>query len=288
MRPALLLGLVLLAGCPGPLARLTHATPADLPAGAAGFEVRTGDTNGPDGPRVAQAAVRVAPALSRWGQLSTRVTLWVVPDHDALERAVSRRDFPWLKAWARYDAIVLQSPSTWAGPQDTQLDELLLHELTHCLMFQRAATQEQWTQKHIPLWFREGLATVTANQAYRFPTLEGLAGWLDAYPGRDVLGEAETISRTEYEMAYGLAHHAVHFLLRRYGDAAATRTMDAMHAGLDFPQAFEQAVGLPLAAFEREFLNFLKLRGFRGAGRQVGKPPPTLDGLLHRTPKLAP
>ena len=45
------------------------------------------------------------------------------------------------------------------------LNELLTHELTHCVMYQRAGTDLNWSLKGIPLWFREGMASVTAGMA---------------------------------------------------------------------------------------------------------------------------
>ena len=58
----------------------------------------------------------------------------------------------------------------------------MLHELTHALMYQAAADQGGWRQKKIPAWFREGMATYTAEQGYRWPTLEQLARTLEEHP----------------------------------------------------------------------------------------------------------
>ena len=64
------------------------------------------------------------------------------------------------------------------GLHPGQVAELLTHELTHCLMYQRSATADSWPYKGIPLWFREGMASVTAHQGYRRPHDEDIARYL--------------------------------------------------------------------------------------------------------------
>ena len=87
--------------------------------------------------------------------------------------------------WSRYDEVFVQAPSTWglAGATPAQVDELLLHELTHSLMYQLASDRLGWSRKQIPLWFREGMASFTADQAYRWVTLEEIARHLESFPG---------------------------------------------------------------------------------------------------------
>lgn len=288
MRAALPL-LATLSACASPLSALKSSR--ELVTEAAHYHLRWSTPNEPDQARVGHALERVSPGLARWGGLAAPVTVSVLPTHEALERAVCRRNYEWLKAWAQYDSVILQAPNTWAGSADAQLDELLLHELTHCLMFQRSATPETWTKKEIPMWFREGLATVTAQQGYRFPTLESLARWVNANPERDVFRDGDALSQLDYEAVYGIAFHAVTFLLRRYGEAGVSATMAAMHRGLAFPSAFAAAVGVPVESFQREFLIYLRMWGFRGAGLPLrrGQRKP-LDELLrpHRAPEPSP
>lgn len=260
-----------LCGCVNPLANLRASR--ELTVGAARFELRYAEPDQGDQERVAASLSRAAPQLERWKGLAASVTLNLVPDHDALEAAVHRGGWGWLRAWARYDDVILQAPSTWLPTtgREQELDELLTHELTHCLLFQRSATKDTWTRRQIPLWFREGMATNTARQAARFPSLEDLARWLAQNPDRDVFTDGEALARDFYEPVYGLAHHAIAFLLKRYGDGALTATLDAMAGGAAFPDAFKTATGLTTSSFERDFLNFVRWRGFRGAGLPIKK-----------------
>jgi hypothetical protein len=250
-------------GCVTPLSSLTRQTA--VTPGATRFELRSLPSALEDEARVRGALERVIPRLERWGGLPAPVTVKIAPTHDELERAVNRRGYDWLRAWARYDELIIQSPGSWAGT-DRDLDELVLHELTHCVLFQHSGTARDWASKQIPLWFREGMATVTADQGRGFPSLEDLASWLERHPDLDVFGDAERLSREAYGPIYGVAFHAMRFLLRRLGDPAVTGTMLAMKAGLGFDGAFERATGTTSRQFQTDFLTFLKLRGFRGFG----------------------
>ncbi|MCE9666898.1 hypothetical protein LY474_03645 [Myxococcus stipitatus] len=281
---ALVLMLGLLAGCAAPLrthvpaaevaekmgARVSGPTPAGAPI--------TVEYHPRDATAAAQAVLaveRALPRLARWGTFDDAVTIVVHPNHAALERAANRPDHDFLRAWARYEQIELQSPRTWTliGAPQAQVDELLLHELTHSLMYQVASDRLGWTRKRIPLWFREGMASYTAEQGYRVPSLEDLARFWGARPDADPITQADTLYRGESDIVYGAAHHAFTFLVRRYGEPSVRGILQAMGQGPDFPEAFTQAVGLPPDAFLRDFRRYVLWRGFKG-GRALRPPPP--------------
>jgi hypothetical protein len=214
---------------------------------------------------VRRAMDAAAPGLARWGGLAEPVTVRVYPSHDALERAVGREGYGWLKAWARYDEVFLQSPRTWSllGVRQRDLEELLLHELTHCVMYQRAAERGDWSRRRIPAWFREGMASETARQGYRWPSLEDLARFYEAQPGQDPLGAPAALYQGDSDIVYAAAHHAFGFLVRRYGEEGVRSLLAGMREGRTFPQAFERVLGLSQEAFERDFRRYVTLRGFR-------------------------
>jgi hypothetical protein len=223
------------------------------------------------------AVERAVPRLARWGMLQGPVTVRVHTDHDSLEEAAKRSGYAWLRAWARYDVVDVQAPETWTPLRGTQrdLDELLLHELTHSLMYQLAADEGGWRQKKIPAWFREGMASFTAEQAYRWPTLEQLARTLEENPTWDPLLRPEPLQREHMPMVYGAAHHSFTFLVNRYGEDKVRALLQEMSRGPDFPAAFNLTVGLPPEAFLRDFARYIRLRGFTG-GRKLrpAEPPP--------------
>lgn len=236
-----------------------------LPFAGASIELRYQPETKADAERIAELLPEVTAPLNTWGALRTKVTVRLLPSHAALEREAHHRGYSWLRAWTRYDEVLLQTPSTWAT-DDAVLRELLTHELVHCLSFQRMGSTEAWRQTPLPFWFREGLATVTAKQGLRYPTLEDLAMYVRAHPEADLFAEAEQRSRDESQSMYGLAHHAVTFLLRRHGEPAVLELFSKMEQGQGFDDSFASAMGLSRSAFERDFLAYVRLRGFRGVG----------------------
>lgn len=223
---------------------------------------------------VAQALEAAVPRVRRWGHFEAPVFIRIHPTHDALEAAVRRFDYPWLRAWARYDTIDLQSPRTWGlGPAPTsQVVELLTHELTHCLMYQNAGTRSNWMYKNIPLWFREGMASVTARQGYRRATDEEIWRWMRNTPNLDPVSDADSLYQKESAVVYGAAHRAFEFLVSRYGDAAVGAIMDGMKAGASFESAFVKTTDVNEAAFEREYIRYVQWEGWRGPAIKRSRP----------------
>lgn len=228
---------------------------------------------------VRRAVEHAGPRLSLWGTFHDPVTLVIHPNHAALERAANRPGHDFLRAWARFEQVEVQSPRTWtrAGASQKQVDELLLHELTHSLMYQVSATRLTWTKKGIPLWFSEGMASYTAGQGYRVPSLEDLSRFLHDHPQADPLARAESLYESENATVYGAAHHAFDFLVSRYGEERIRGTLQAMGRGQDFPQAFQDAVGIPADTFLRDFRRYVYLRGFKGG--RINPPEPGMGGL---------
>jgi hypothetical protein len=136
------------------------------------------------------------------------------------------------------------------------------------VMYQVAADQGGWRQKKIPAWFREGMASYTAEQAYRWPTLETLARTLEDNPTWEPLLRPEPLYAEQMPVAYGAAHHAFTFLVNRYGQDTVRALLAEMSRGPDFPVAFTATVGLPPETFLRDFARYLRLRGFKG-GRML-------------------
>jgi hypothetical protein len=197
------------------------------------------------------------------GQMASPVTLSVVDSHEALEEVTGRKGYSWLRAWSYPTSIVLQAPSTWGprGASDAQLLELLTHELTHCWMFQAMAPAPTTS---VPLWFREGLATVTARQGLRHQTLEELANWLEAHPQHNLFHDGEALAQSQFDSVYSFAHHSVAFFIRRHGDEAVASLLHQLSLGASFSPAFQHATQWPLADFEKRFEAYLHQRAFRG------------------------
>ena len=229
--------------------------------------------------RVAAALAKAVPSAEQWGQLRAPVTIVLQPSHEALEAAAHREGYRWLRAWARYDTIDLQSPRTWnllLSPSDRDLEELLTHELTHCVMYQQAGSAWSWPWLEIPLWFREGMASVTAGQGHKRAGPEALrafwarpsAGAGGGVPGRggpgatarppgDPIADPELLYQSESELVYGAAHLAFAFLLDRYGEERIRQVLATMGEGHTFPAAFRLAIGISSREFEAEFRRYV-------------------------------
>ena len=244
--------------------------------------------------RQVRAALALAvPRATRWGRLASPVLITIHPTHQALEAAAHREDHPWLRAWARHASIELQSPRTWepldfllGGPTDQQVAELLTHELTHCVMYQAVGGEYTWTQRDIPLWFREGLASVTADQGYKRAGPEAIwrfyrevQGSGDGVPRPgDALAEArargdpltrpdwpldEPLYQRDADLVYGTAHWAFRFLLDRYGEAPVRGVLARMGRGQPFGEAFSAETGIGARAFEDDFKRYVVWQGWR-------------------------
>jgi hypothetical protein len=222
------------------------------------FEVQYTRADVRELPRIESGLLAVGPRLSRWGSFREGVFVRVFPDHDSLERAVDRRGYPWLRAWSYGETVLLQSPRSWSAPEplDEELNELLAHELTHALMYQllQPADEPGWdySVEEPPLWFREGMASVTAGQGHRRMSCEELSKWLAAHPGSDLLHPSSELYRTEKEAVYGAAHRAFDALVQRFGDQAVRDVLRGVRTGARFADSFKAATGRTLADFEQQ------------------------------------
>jgi len=221
------------------------------------FELSYLSSDAADVARIGSGLLAAGPRLSRWGSFRQGIVVRVYPDHESLEAAVERRGYLWLRAWAYGDQILLQSPRSWNSVSlDEELSELLAHELTHSLMYQLmdsgdgpAALEEP------PLWFREGMASVTAGQGHRRLSAEELSRWIAAHPGADVLHPSVELYRAEKEAVYGAAHRSFDLLLNVAGEQAVRDVFRGVREGARFADAFKAATGHGLSEFEQEALH---------------------------------
>ncbi len=258
----------------------------DVAVGDARFRLRWTPADDGAARQVERILERAAPRVQRWGGLGEPVTITIHPNHDALEDAVQRPGYEWLRAWARYQTIDLQSPRTWGllGVSDRKLEELLTHELTHCAIYQLAGNDLTWMFKEIPRWFSEGIATYTAGQGYRFPGVEQLwqfyertlpgAGFGEPSGGDrgprapvavygDPIVDSDPIYQDQSDIVYGAAYHAAEFLITRYGEDRVNAVLAKMGEGMRFPAAFREAIGISDAEFAADFRRFVVWQGWR-------------------------
>ena len=250
--------LAALASCAVPrLSSTPDETPLAVEVRGPGllFEVRYPRDDAGEAGRIGGGLLAAGPRLSRWGRFRHGVTVRVLPDHEALEAVIGLHGYPWLRAWAFGDQILLQSPRSWGDPPTAareEMSELLAHELTHALMYQLLQPADGGFPEEPPLWFREGMASVTAGQGHRRLGLEDLRRWQDGHPAADLLRPTAELYRTEKEAVYAAAHRAFELLVALRGDQAIRDVLRAVRSGARFEDAFAAATGELLTGFEAE------------------------------------
>lgn len=229
-----------------------------------------------DAVRTVHAALQLAvPRATRYAALRVPVTITIHATQESLEAAAGRSGYGWLRAWARYAAIELKSPRAWSllGADATEVGVLLAHELTHCAMYQTAGTDWTWAYTDPPLWFREGMASVSAEEGYKRVGLRTLRAFYVGQPGGrsrpdtarpegDPLTNPEPLLSLQPDLVYSAAHHAFLFLLKRYGEERVRGILRHMATGRLFAAAFREATGIEATAFEAEFRRYVVWRGW--------------------------
>jgi len=284
-RLLLVVAAVIAGACAPRLAGESDPRVRSVAVGGARFRILHQPEDAAAADQVAEALGVAVPRIARWGGLRTPVTIAIHPTHERLEAAVRRPGYEWLRAWARHSKIDLQSPRTWRlfGASDADVAEILTHELAHCAMYQQSGTEYTWPFKGEPLWFREGLASVTAGQGYRRGTLEDLwrfyaeGGDMDAGEhlpppgadpggaggGADPIANPEPLYQRRSDLVYDASHHAFAFLLARYGEARVRGLLRMMGDGSNFDEAFHAEIGISEAEFAADFRRYVVWQGWR-------------------------
>jgi len=256
------LALCLLTACAHVDAR-PPAPPIAVSGSPLSVQSESGDDDGELSSLIATAA-EALPEIDRWGGLRARTRIIVVPDHAALEARAHHPGYGWLRAWARYDVVYLQSPRTWhllgIRPGRDELRAILVHELTHCTMYQAISDGSDWDQRKVPLWFREGLASWTAHQAERRLSERDLSRFLARHPAIDPLGEADALYQHDEALVYSAGHWAFD-RLAGLGTDRVNALLKAMRAGRSFAEAFQAAFDETPEGFQAQVLH-----AWRGAG----------------------
>ncbi len=213
------------------------------PSNQAALDLRTDPTLDPAVRAVLERQLDgIAATLARWGKFSRPVHLTTTDDRNNLSVDQSQ---PWhnsLRGVATLDSVVILQPKLWVGVYaPNSLEELLLHELAHVLLFQRASADDAKTMPYFPTWFREGMATLVAEGS---PD----ARWrreLGAHPQLDLLADAdEELVAQHGDAVY--RHAAILFALWMdlFGSSGLATLCRAMRKGHSFAAAHLKASGM--------------------------------------------
>jgi len=131
----------------------------------------------------------------------------------------------------------------------------LRHEVSHLIV----GEVMRRGYRRVPLWFDEGVAVWTSGKvpfydtsdyqrAVAAGTLFPLAQLADQFP----------LGPQERGIAYEQSESAIRFLAKSHGEEAVRGILQAAGRGVEFDAAFQQVVGLDLAAFERGWLDSIR------------------------------
>jgi len=181
---------------------------------------------------------------ARWLGLapSGRAEVHLVPDLAAM-RVLAPGAPSWSVAVTSGDRMVFRLDLVDHGAANS-LDLVLKHECVHFALNR--------TRARLPRWFEEGLAAHHAGLPYLEPdtTVEraASAGRLPRLAEADRLFDG---GERDAALGYKLGQRAAGVFVRRFGDAAIARLVQASAEGAAFPDAFASAAGESLDDFER-------------------------------------
>ncbi len=184
----------------------------------------------------------IAAALGAWGRFTRPVRLRTTTDQSELQAAAPCVTLLHLTGVANLDGVVLLAPGRWTVPPGPRvLEQALLHELAHVLLFQRCAPPGAETAAYVPTWFREGMATVIAEG----PPLPNRRRDLGLHPQlAELPGASDAVMATHPDACYLTAALLFQAWMDRFGAVGLTGLCRAMRAGHNFAAAHERACAM--------------------------------------------
>ena len=221
-----LVGVLLLAGAPGSLARqaLDVDLRVDAPPSLAGLAERVRSID----------QQRLAAALARAGlAVPPLVQVTLIPEADARARATPR----WVAgaAFGSHDVVIF--PARVGSYPYASLESVVSHEVAHLALSAQAG------DRPLPRWFHEGVA-ISVEQEWGVRSQVRLLLTTIGDPGFPALGRLfESESQPDTARAYLLAAALVSDVQRRHGAAVPGAIAVRVANGASFPRAFQIETG---------------------------------------------
>ena len=186
-----------------------------------------------------------------------RPTVVPAPDRESFRRLGGRA---WLSAFAvpRKQLVVLDLSRL--DQRSGDLYATLKHEYAHLALHQAIA------RRHLPRWLDEGAAQWASDGLSEYlPAMQRTLLPQAAAAGRlfflDELADTFPDDPQGLHLAYEQSRSFVNYLVRRFGEDALRRLLQSLAAGAAPWEAFEEAVGVELAALEDEWRSGLRRPG---------------------------
>lgn len=199
--------------------------------------------------------------LSAWGRFRQPVRLGTTEDRAELLAASPCPTDALLCAVARLDRLLVLAPQRWGRtPSPMQLEQTLVHELAHVLMFQRCTPENATREVSLPTWFREGMATVVAEGAPSPAQRRALA----QHPALDDLPTADAALMNRWPIdAYACACSMFEDWMASHGHRRLSALCRAMRAGHGFSAAHARACGQDSGTWEKRWVEAVRAEAAR-------------------------
>jgi|GEM_PF-2942018 len=214
----------------------------------ADIEIHYNHVDSEEAEMVSLAARDALPKVGQWGDFRDKLTIRIHPTHGDMEKQIHRHGYPWLRGWARYETIDLQSPRTWGGDGlQTRINKMMMHEMTHVVMYQNGGKRHNWYRKDFPLWFREGMASVTAGQAdQRGPREDIKKYYIRGALDGDPVSDGDTMVKEHPKVVYLTAHWLFADMLEEFGKDKIISIISRVREGQPFGTAWRSVFGVSL------------------------------------------
>jgi len=179
------------------------------------------------------------------------IRIYVYPDMDALQQALTLTGQPWTAGHASPDIGVLLVSNGSQSAELIEMERQIPHELMHILEYKTSGA----SYAAIPAWLNEGLATSVEiypdpdlqrilNAAQSSGSLLPIASLCDGFPQ-----DARTA-----QLAYAQSASFVNYLNGRFGSHIFTKLIENAASGQTCENAVNSAAGVPLDQLEKDWI----------------------------------
>jgi hypothetical protein len=178
------------------------------------------------------------------------IDIYIYASSTDLQKALEIGGLPFVSGHASPDlhvALVAIAPSL---EQRLEMDRKIPHELAHVITYD--LTQERYS--HLPIWFREGIATqveLAANPDYS-RALSMASEQKNLIPFAELCGSFPPDTGRVF-LAYAESESFTKFLIDKYGQTGLLALAKSYSDGLDCEQGAQHALGQPLSKLEMDW-----------------------------------
>lgn len=179
------------------------------------------------------------------------ISIYIYPNVDALQQALTLTGQPWTAGHASPDIGVLLVSNSSQSTEMIEMERQIPHELMHVLEYKLAGA----SYSAIPAWLNEGLATAVElypdpdfqrvlNEAHTDGTLLSISSLCDGFPQ-----DAKTA-----QLAYAQSASFVNYLNGRFGTQIFTKLIENAASGQTCTNVVNAAAEVSLDQLEKDWI----------------------------------